>query len=249
MVVVALAIQQLDGVNIFLLTKSYLSMSHGISISQAFASKIVKIRKADFARTSGPRTLEPHYRSGAFIVCHQYRVQYALLNEVYLLAFTHREDNPFESELSIKRTKSLLCSLCKGIDVTILHICKKITEIYFALEKILDGDDAVDLNQKISETSHSQDQSDAKIQSPMDIVNTRFNSDQKRLTSLYKPSFPLPNGVFKKRSSDKKDSTDFDQFGQGFINAPESAAIKGKTKKKPRKRREKDKVDKKSNGT
>jgi len=134
----AIALQQLDGKNLMLIAHWSVSPQQALKETASFSEKISKIRNE---RESVNRKLVQIIRAGTFILNDHYRVQYFLLNEIYIAIFFPKDGNPFLGELPLKKTQELLVRVCKGVEVTATQIEKKYAEIYLALNNILDGTD------------------------------------------------------------------------------------------------------------
>jgi len=94
-----------------------------------------------------------------------YRAHYDVLGDVAVAAIASILTNPFEASLCLRRTKRVLVAACKtGPDglVTSKELQKPYGEVFFALERVLDGDEGVgtfsarlqDVQPHIAENSH-----------------------------------------------------------------------------------------------
>jgi len=199
MVCVGLIIQQVvDGKNLFLNLCYYLSMNKALLISKCFSQEIKKIKNDDL-QTGTRTTSVPNYRFGSIIALNQYRVQFQLLNEVYIMAVNSVEDNPFELDFYVQKMKSLLISICKGLDVTTNAISRRYGEIFFALEKVVQGEDGSDvLNQKALEISPNSGTKTAYVpgnpgaEQAWKNAISNYDKQAKSFTELSKIEFTIP---------------------------------------------------------
>eukprot|EP01133_Synstelium_polycarpum_P006738 gene6738-7832_t len=75
-----------------------------------------------------------------------------ILSEVFVLAISHANDNPYEGALYLARAKRVLLSATKEISEA--SLLKRSNEIYFALERVLFGEDGVEvLSQRLLDSS------------------------------------------------------------------------------------------------
>ncbi|KAL6046306.1 hypothetical protein QOT17_022275 [Balamuthia mandrillaris] len=82
----------------------------------------------------------------------RYQVHYCAIGEVFILVISMVHANPFAGSACLLRVKSALASVCRGTEVTTLQLSKRYGEILFALERILEGGDGLDLlQQKLSD--------------------------------------------------------------------------------------------------
>ena len=142
-----------------------ISSTHMTS-QQTFYQELAKIRADDFS--GRPIRSASNFKSGC-IELHQYRVEYLLQHEVYLSVLNHVEDSPLVAKSYLDRMRryrpvlltsssqssgSLLLAVCKGPETTPAQLQRRSVELLFAFERVLQGDDAVEiLNQKPLELS------------------------------------------------------------------------------------------------
>ncbi|KAN0015974.1 hypothetical protein ACTFIU_005924 [Dictyostelium citrinum] len=149
MTIVGLVIQQHDGTILFQNVREYLSLDKAHLAAKAFKNQISSYDENFITKGS------ISHLTGSVVVLNMYRVYYMILNELFILAISQANDNPFEGSIYLARAKRVLWSVSK--DFTTTQINKKYTEIYFALERVLFGEDGVEvLSQKISEVSPHQ---------------------------------------------------------------------------------------------
>jgi len=144
-------VQQNDGINLFL--QPYLQMPPAelLSLSRDFSQYISKLRSDDFGPL-GPKSTQ-NFKTGSVVLQHYHTVLYSLLNEVYILIVAS-ENEYYEALHVLNRVKRLLIAACKGVEATQIQLSKKYGEIYLGLERILFGEDGVDvLSQKILEAT------------------------------------------------------------------------------------------------
>lgn len=82
----------------------------------------------------------------------KFRVVYRLVNSVYVLGIASADEdiNVFECAGTVNQAVSVLVAACKGIDVTADKITKKYTEVYMALDIVLQGVSGARLNTILS---------------------------------------------------------------------------------------------------
>jgi len=75
-----------------------------------------------------------------------YRAHYDVLGDVAVATIASIQTNPFEASLCLRRTKRVLVAACKtGPDVLVTskELQKSYGEVFFALERVLDGDEGM----------------------------------------------------------------------------------------------------------
>eukprot|EP01132_Coremiostelium_polycephalum_P004108 gene4108-5140_t len=144
MAIVGLVVQQHDGTILFQNVREYLSPEKANLAAKAFKNQISSYDNAFISRGS------TNHLSGSIVVLNMYRIHYMILNEIFILAIAQANDNPYEGAIYLARAKRVLISVSK--DIILNQLNKKNTEIYFALERVLFGEDGVEvLSQRVSE--------------------------------------------------------------------------------------------------
>ncbi|EFA78315.1 myotubularin-related protein [Heterostelium album PN500] len=146
MTIVGLVVQQHNGNILFQNVREYLSPEKANLASKAFLNQISAYDNAFITKGS------TSHLSGSIVVMNMYRVYYMILNELFILAIAHANDNPYEGALYLARVKRLLLTAAKELNEVQLQ--KKYNEIYFGMERILFGEDGCDvLTQRLSEVA------------------------------------------------------------------------------------------------
>eukprot|EP01104_Vermistella_antarctica_P016105 TRINITY_DN5425_c0_g1_i1.p1 TRINITY_DN5425_c0_g1~~TRINITY_DN5425_c0_g1_i1.p1 ORF type:complete len:497 (+),score=149.08 TRINITY_DN5425_c0_g1_i1:265-1755(+) len=188
--VLALFVQQLDGNNIILLTKSQLGMDRAVHISHAFSRDIAAARA--ISRNFG--------RIACIVVLKHFRIHYELVNEVFLACVTRVDHNPFDGRQMLDCARLTLTTVCKGMEVTVSKIQKMYLEVYFAMERILYGDNGLDvLSQKLMDIApHAAitgilNHGTAQVHlTDWDKTRVQLENQAKRFASLQEVEFTIP---------------------------------------------------------
>ncbi|KAF2071997.1 hypothetical protein CYY_006686 [Polysphondylium violaceum] len=144
MTISGIVIQQHDGTILFSNVREYLSPDKALLAAKAFKNHISL--NDDHFITKG----STNHLTGSIVVLNMYRVHYMILNDIFILAISQANDNPYEGSVYLVRVKRVLWTVSK--ELLIHNIMKKYTEVYFALERVLFGEDGVDvLTQRINE--------------------------------------------------------------------------------------------------
>ncbi|GAM28837.1 hypothetical protein SAMD00019534_120130 [Acytostelium subglobosum LB1] len=138
MTIVGLMVQLHNGNVIFQQVREYLSHEKAYLVSRAFINQISSYDNAFISRGS------TSHLTGSIVVMNMYRVYYMILSEVFILAISHANDNPYEGSLYLARTKRLLTTYAKEINEA--QMTRKYNEIYFGMERVLFGEDASELH-------------------------------------------------------------------------------------------------------
>jgi len=144
MTISGIVIQQHDGTILFSNVREYLSPDKALLAAKAFKNHI-SLNDDSFI-SKGSTT----HLTGSIVVLNMYRVHYMILNDIFILAISQANDNPYEGSVYLVRVKRVLWTASK--ELLVHNIMKKYTEVYFALERVLFGEDGVDvLTQRINE--------------------------------------------------------------------------------------------------
>ncbi|EGG25413.1 hypothetical protein DFA_03662 [Cavenderia fasciculata] len=144
MAIVGLIVQNHNGNVLFQNVREYLSHEKANIASKAFIDQITSYDDAFISRGT------TSHLTGSIVVLNMYRIYYMILNEIYILAISQANDNPYEGALYLARAKRVLLAVSK--ELTEVQIQRKYSEVYFALERVLFGEDGVEvLTQRLSD--------------------------------------------------------------------------------------------------